>query len=114
MAAADVLAGRKTVGEMQGDILFSGVKPTQTFLRRFTGCALHRRLELLTQAIRPSHGNNCIISAYTSHHAREDDQVHWRDCCGNARRYVEQFDSLLDSLTVRCPVPTGNNSAPQF
>jgi len=48
----DVLAGRKTVGETSGSILFSGVKPTQTFLRRFTG-------------------------------------------------YVEQFDSLLETLTVR-------------
>lgn len=48
----DVLAGRKTVGKITGQVLFSGVKPTQPFLRRFTG-------------------------------------------------YVEQFDSLLHSLTVR-------------
>ena len=34
---ADVLAGRKTVGSIKGQILFSGVPPTQTFLRRFTG-----------------------------------------------------------------------------
>lgn len=49
VAAADVLAGRKTVGEMQGDILFSGVKPTQTFLRRFTGCALYCCFEQVTR-----------------------------------------------------------------
>jgi len=35
--AADVLAGRKTVGQISGAILFSGVSPTQTFLRRYTG-----------------------------------------------------------------------------
>ncbi|KAK9904972.1 hypothetical protein WJX75_006687 [Coccomyxa subellipsoidea] len=47
----DVLAGRKTVGQIRGDILFAGHKPSQAFLRRFTG-------------------------------------------------YVEQFDTLLDNLTV--------------
>jgi ABC-type sugar transport system ATPase subunit len=48
----DVLAGRKTQGEVTGDILFSAQKPSINFLRRFTG-------------------------------------------------YVEQFDTLLDILTVR-------------
>ena len=33
----DLIAGRKTVGELQGDILFSGVRPSQAFLRRYTG-----------------------------------------------------------------------------
>lgn len=33
----DVLAGRKTVGRMTGEILFGGVKPTKMFLRRYTG-----------------------------------------------------------------------------
>ena len=33
----DVLAGRKTTGEISGDLLFSGVKPSRAFLRRFTG-----------------------------------------------------------------------------
>ncbi len=33
----DVLAGRKTVGETTGELLFSGVKPSRAFLRRFTG-----------------------------------------------------------------------------
>ncbi|KAK9906864.1 hypothetical protein WJX75_009364 [Coccomyxa subellipsoidea] len=33
----DLLAGRKTVGEQKGDILFSGVQPTRAFLRRYTG-----------------------------------------------------------------------------
>lgn len=33
----DVLAGRKTVGEIKGDILFGGIKPTTMFLRRYTG-----------------------------------------------------------------------------
>ena len=47
----DVLAGRKTVGEAHGSILFGGSKPSRAFLRRFTG-------------------------------------------------YVEQFDTLLGSLTV--------------
>ena len=32
----DVLAGRKTQGEVEGDILFSAQKPTINFLRRFT------------------------------------------------------------------------------
>ena len=33
----DVLAGRKTVGTLSGEILFGGVKPSKMFLRRFTG-----------------------------------------------------------------------------
>ncbi|PRW20409.1 P-loop containing nucleoside triphosphate hydrolase [Chlorella sorokiniana] len=47
----DVLSGRKTVGELQGEVAFAGNRPTPQFLRRFTG-------------------------------------------------YVEQFDTLLDILTV--------------
>jgi hypothetical protein len=34
---ADVLAGRKTVGERTGEIRFGGVPPTRQFLRRYTG-----------------------------------------------------------------------------
>jgi ATP-binding cassette, subfamily G (WHITE), member 2 len=48
----DVLAGRKTQGDIEGEILFSARRPSQSFLRRYTG-------------------------------------------------YVEQFDTLLDILTVR-------------
>ena len=33
----DLIAGRKTIGEMRGDILFSGIRPSQAFLRRYTG-----------------------------------------------------------------------------
>ncbi|KAG7667438.1 hypothetical protein Ndes2526B_g02020 [Nannochloris sp. 'desiccata'] len=33
----DILAGRKTVGKLSGEILFGGVAPTKMFLRRFTG-----------------------------------------------------------------------------
>jgi ABC-type multidrug transport system ATPase subunit len=33
----DVLAGRKTVGQAEGTILLSGIKPSTAFLRRFTG-----------------------------------------------------------------------------
>lgn len=33
----DVLAGRKTVGSLRGDITFGGEKPTKNFLRRYTG-----------------------------------------------------------------------------
>lgn len=51
----DVLAGRKTVGSMSGELLFGGVRPTPAFLRRYTG-------------------------------------------------YVEQFDTLVGILTVRCPL----------
>ncbi|KAL4421764.1 hypothetical protein ABPG77_009747 [Micractinium sp. CCAP 211/92] len=47
----DVLSGRKTVGELDGQVAFAGNKPTRNFLRRFTG-------------------------------------------------YVEQFDTLLGTLTV--------------
>lgn len=34
---ADVLAGRKTVGTIEGNVAFAGVKPTTEFLRRYTG-----------------------------------------------------------------------------
>ncbi len=33
----DLLAGRKTVGKVEGAILFAGNKPTRPFLRRYTG-----------------------------------------------------------------------------
>ena len=33
----DILAGRKTTGEIQGDVRFGGIKPTMMFLRRYTG-----------------------------------------------------------------------------
>ena len=33
----DVLAGRKTVGRIVGDIRFAGHAPSQTFLRRYNG-----------------------------------------------------------------------------
>lgn len=33
----DVLAGRKTVGSIQGNITFGGEKPSKNFLRRYTG-----------------------------------------------------------------------------
>lgn len=33
----DVLAGRKTVGALSGDITFGGEKPSKNFLRRYTG-----------------------------------------------------------------------------
>ena len=33
----DVLAGRKTVGTIDGQIAFAGVRPTPEFLRRYTG-----------------------------------------------------------------------------
>ena len=39
----DILAGRKTVGEIRGTVRFSGQKATRAFLKRFTGyveCAL--------------------------------------------------------------------------
>ena len=35
----DLIAGRKTIGELHDDILFSGIRPTQAFLRRYTGAA---------------------------------------------------------------------------
>ena len=33
----DLLAGRKTVGQLEGAVAFAGNKPTPQFLRRFTG-----------------------------------------------------------------------------
>jgi ABC-type lipoprotein export system ATPase subunit len=33
----DLLAGRKTVGDVQGSIRFAGHKPSRQFLRRYTG-----------------------------------------------------------------------------
>lgn len=33
----DVLAGRKTVGEVSGVVSYSSIRPTQRFLRRFVG-----------------------------------------------------------------------------
>jgi hypothetical protein len=33
----DLMAGRKTMGKTQGEVLFAGNKPTRPFLRRYTG-----------------------------------------------------------------------------
>ena len=33
----DILAQRKTVGKIKGEVLIAGQKPTQTFLRRYSG-----------------------------------------------------------------------------
>lgn len=33
----DILAQRKTVGKIKGEVLVAGQKPTQTFLRRYSG-----------------------------------------------------------------------------
>lgn len=33
----DILAQRKTVGKIKGDVLIAGQQPTQPFLRRFAG-----------------------------------------------------------------------------
>ena len=33
----DLLAGRKTVGQLEGTVAFAGNRPTPQFLRRFTG-----------------------------------------------------------------------------
>lgn len=33
----DVLAGRKTVGKLEGEVLYGGQKATRSFLRRYTG-----------------------------------------------------------------------------
>lgn len=33
----DILAQRKTVGDIKGQVLIAGQKPTQTFLRRYSG-----------------------------------------------------------------------------
>ena len=32
-----MLAGRKTVGSIQGDVKFGGERPSRNFLRRYTG-----------------------------------------------------------------------------
>ena len=37
LASADVIAGRKTMGSIQGKITFGGHTPTRSFLRRYTG-----------------------------------------------------------------------------
>lgn len=37
MHVADVLAGRKTVGTIRGQVLFAGQRASRTFLRRYTG-----------------------------------------------------------------------------
>lgn len=36
LVIADILAGRKTVGKIEGSLLFAGHKPTRRFLRRYS------------------------------------------------------------------------------
>lgn len=33
----DILSGRKTYGQLSGEVLIGGVKPSRMFLRRYTG-----------------------------------------------------------------------------
>jgi hypothetical protein len=49
----DLLAGRKTVGDTQGNIMFAGNKPTQPFLRRYTGY-VEQFGELGVERLRPA------------------------------------------------------------
>jgi energy-coupling factor transporter ATP-binding protein EcfA2 len=111
--AARVAAGRKTQGTIEGEVLFAGTKPTPNFLRRFTGCA---------GSMLQSHSASCARSVccrvmaalmHTCGHCAGD--VHacaalpplapnlmQRPRVANQWcRYVEQFDTLLDVLTVR-------------
>ena len=90
----DLLAGRKTVGEQKGDILFSGVRPTKAFLKRYTGAALRalqscRRRGVVPAALMTGNG-------YVS--GQQGRSLKGR--FGHAG-YVEQFDTLLAELTVR-------------
>jgi ABC-type transporter Mla maintaining outer membrane lipid asymmetry ATPase subunit MlaF len=43
----DILAGRKTLGSIEGEIRFNGVLPTKAFLRRYTvrACKAHGNLK---------------------------------------------------------------------
>ena len=51
--AADVLAGRKTAGELTGQVLVGGKPPSRTFMRRYTGY-----VEQFGKAIL----NSCLLS----------------------------------------------------
>lgn len=52
---ADVLAGRKTVGKIEGTIAYGGHRPTKSFLRRYTGYVeqFGKRPSLFTGKYRP-------------------------------------------------------------
>ena len=81
----DVISGRKTSGGIDGDILYGISKPSKSFLARNTGqytCTskAHRSV-LSTSHLRQSqHGSTTFVYA---------------------SGYVEQFDTLVDNLTVR-------------
>jgi ATP-binding cassette, subfamily G (WHITE), member 2 len=55
----DLLAGRKTTGKTQGTLLFAGQKPTQQFLRRYTGYVEQFGEQPHSSSRGPTH--NCTI-----------------------------------------------------
>ena len=75
----DVLAGRKTTGEISGELLFSGVKPSRAFLRRFTGyveqvCVPPPMFAELFHPKTPNSSTRCSQSYL------------WKRCCSTRRR----------------------------
>jgi ABC-type multidrug transport system ATPase subunit len=51
----DLLAGRKTVGSITGDIRFQGEAPTKAFLKRHTGYVEQFGKHMLRQRIHTMH-----------------------------------------------------------
>ena len=73
---ADVLANRKTVGQIRGKILFGGKQPTKSFLRRYTGYVeQHGKLSSCTLLPRLNHSKINIL--------------------------FKRADTLLENLTVK-------------
>lgn len=79
----DILAGRKTVGEIKGTVNFAGQRPTTAFLKRFTGAGF------------PS-----LASPMGAHEQCCFGRICNREIAKRPVGYVEQFDTLLPELTV--------------
>jgi ABC-type transport system involved in cytochrome bd biosynthesis fused ATPase/permease subunit len=55
----DILAGRKTVGEIKGEIKFGGEPPSQMFLRRYTGY-VEQFGKSISHFLLPLHVSGCV------------------------------------------------------
>ena len=98
----DVLAGRKTVGQLEGTVAFAGNKPTPQFLRRFTGyveqfggCCCPQWLFLLVCLVHAAQAHDCRCKAASPHPPTPTPSP-----SPSPPPFAFNADTLLDILTV--------------
>lgn len=92
----DLLAGRKTVGKLQGDILFAGNKPTRPFLRRYTGY-----VEQFGESEKPQD----LLAASSANNCRHLDDNGLSSCDGSMCLVLPPAKPFVLLVRVACACP---------